>query len=105
MAKSRGRQHTTLTSTARAVIRIIEKLPGIKMIAPGEIASQRSRSQRITVSHTTSGLLLTISGSGIQRVAVHTVDSAVNTQILTILQEAKALKKFIISERTCMPGQ
>ena len=104
MAKPRGRNHTTLTETAKMVVAIVATCPGVKMIAPGEIAASRANSQRITITHTTSGLLLTISGQGVQRVAVHTTSHDDTRQIVRRLKAAKSLRRFIIAERTMQPG-
>lgn len=104
MPKPRGRSHTTLTDTAAMVVRILDQLPGIKMIAPGEIAATRSNVQRITITHTTAGLSLTISGQGTQKLAVHTTRTTDATYIVQHLQSQKKLRDFIISERTRKPG-
>jgi hypothetical protein len=104
MPKPRGRSHTTLTETAQLVVKTINKLPGIKMIAPGEIASTRSNVQRITITHTNAGLSLSISGQGTQRIAVHTDNAVTVKQIVSHLKTAKKLQGFIISERIRKPG-
>ncbi|MEM9336456.1 MAG: DUF2103 domain-containing protein [Patescibacteria group bacterium] len=74
MPKPRGREHSTLTQTATLVVRELEKIPGIKMIAPGEIRTSGRGSGRkfVSVNYTTSGMELIISGQSSQKVAVHT---------------------------------
>lgn len=104
MLKTRGRSHTTLTETAAMVVRILQQLPDIKMIAPGEIAATRSNVQRITITHTTAGLSLTISGQGTQKIAIHTTSSDAGKYIAESLRDHKKLHDFIISERTRKPG-
>ena len=65
MPKPRGREHTTLTETAAEVVRVLERLPDIKMIAPGEIKSGSKKGagvKYLTISFTTSGFEMLISG-------------------------------------------
>lgn len=104
MAKPRGNEHTTLTETATIVVRELEKIPGIKMIAPGEIRSnKKSASTRyVTCSYTTAGFELLISGQSIQKVAVHT--SRLPRAILTTLKTSKKLRDFVFKERDRKPG-
>ena len=104
MPKRRGQRHTTLTETARTVVKIVESCAGVKMVAPGEISSSRANSRRITISHTTSGLQLTISGQGVQRVAVHTDSAETTTTVAATIRTAKELRGFIIAERSTKPG-
>lgn len=104
MPKPRGKEHSSLTETADIVVRELEKIPGIKMIAPGEIRSnQRSASGRfVTISHTTAGFELLVSGQSSQRIAVHTeVDSVA---IIETLRESKKLREFEFKERERKPG-
>lgn len=102
MSKKRGKRHTTLTETAKLVVRELEKIPGIKMIAPGEIDPKNSsRGGRfVTIVHTVSGCELLISGQGSQKVSVHTDKSET---ILPALQGAKSLRQFVFKERERYP--
>lgn len=105
MPKPRGREHTTLTETAALVVRVLHSAPGIKMIAPGEIKTTRRRkagSRHITIVTTTAGCELIITGQSVQKVAVHTTDLPA---LITTLRNAKALREFIFSERSRLPGQ
>ena len=104
MVKQRGRKHTTVTQTTQIVIRIIEKQSGIKMIAPGEIAPTRSKSQRITISYTKAGLALSICGTGIQKLAVHTTSPKAATALANLLKLHPHLCGFTITERVRQPG-
>lgn len=105
MTKSRGRAHSTLTETATLVVKELKKIPGVKMIAPGEIrTTRRSRNGNrfITIVHTTPGCELIISGQSAQKVAVHMDNS---DDLLQHLQNAKALRGFTFSERFRKPGE
>ncbi len=104
MPKPRGREHTSLTETATLVVRELEKLPGIKMIAPGEIKTGRRKrggGRFVTAVYTRPGMELLISGQSVQRVAVHTDHPTV---IFNELQKAKSLRDFAFSERERKPG-
>lgn len=103
MPKPRGREHSTLTETADLVVRELEKIPGIKMIAPGEIrTNQRSAGGRfVTVVYTTAGFELLISGQSAQKVAVHTGGNP--RPIITTLKTSKKLREFIFKERERKP--
>lgn len=105
MAKPRGREHTTLTETAALVVRKLYKIPGIKMIAPGEIKTtgrKKAGSRHITVVETTAGCELIITGQSVQKVAVHTSD----VKTLTAqLKQVKSLRGFEVSKRERLPGQ
>ena len=105
MPKPRGREHTSLTETAMLVVRELEKLPNIKMIAPGEIRSsarRRGGARFITASYTTAGMELLISGQSAQKVSVHTETDA--RVLFAQLQESKKLKDFTFNERERKPG-
>ena len=104
MAKPRGREHSTLTETADMVVRELEKISGIKMIAPGEIrTNSKSSSHRyVTASYTPGGFELLISGQSAQKVAVHTSTSP--KQILLKLKQSKKLADFTFKERERKPG-
>jgi hypothetical protein len=71
MTKIRQGEHTTLTETASIVVKELKKYPGIKMIAPGVIDARRSGKRYITVVYTSGGFELIISGTGVQKIAVH----------------------------------
>lgn len=103
MSKPRGREHSTLTETADTVVRELVKISGIKMIAPGEIRSnKRSASGRfITCVYTTAGFELIVSGQSTQKISVHTTNDAKN--VFSILTTSKKLKDFIFKERERKP--
>ena len=104
MPKPRGREHSSLTETAQLVVRELEKLPGIKMIAPGEIrvnARRRGGGRFATATFTTAGLELLISGQSVQRVSVHTDHPIL---IFEQLKKAKTLQNFTFSSRERKPG-
>ena len=104
MPKPRGREHATLTETAQIVVRELEKIPGLKMIAPGEIrTNKRSTNQRfITVVYTPGGFELLISGQSMQKVAVHTSEKP--ETIVAVLKQSKKLREFVFKERERKPG-
>ena len=103
MAKQRGREHTTLTETASQVVKELYKIPGIKMIAPGEIStgSKRGGKRFVTLVETNGGCELIITGQSVQKVAVHT-DNVV--AILPTLKQTKALQEFTFKQRSRKPG-
>lgn len=96
MTKSRGRSHTTTTETAVKVVKTLAKISGIKMIAPGEIASKRSAGQSITIRRTQAGCIITVSGNGIQKLNIHTINQTIVSTIATTLKESKKLRDFSI---------
>jgi hypothetical protein len=104
MPKPRGREHSSLTETAQIVVRELMKLADIKMIAPGEIrVSSRTASGRfITVTYTTAGFELLISGQSTQKVAVHTRSEP--APLIALLKENKKLRDFVFKERERKPG-
>ena len=104
MPKQRGREHTSLTETATNVVRELEKIPGIKMIAPGEIrTNRRTASGRfVTCSYTTAGFELLISGQSTQKVSVHTVVKP--TLIYQQLKASKKLREYVFKEWVRKPG-
>jgi hypothetical protein len=104
MPKPRGREHSSLTETAQAVVYELKKIPGIKMIAPGEIRSnKKSASTRyVTANYTTGGFELLISGQSIQKVAVHTDRDP--REVFSTLQKSKKLTGFVFKERERKPG-
>ena len=103
MPKPRGREHTSLTETAETVVKELSKLPGIKMIAPGEIktSSRRNTGKFIAVNYTTAGFELSVTGQSTQKVAIHT-DTPHET--ITLLKERKKLREFIFRESERKPG-
>ncbi len=104
MPKPRGREHTSLTETAALVVSVIEKIPGVKMIAPGIIKTnaRASRGQRfVTAVFTTAGLELIITGQSVQKVSVHTDDPV---GLFETLKQDKKLSNFQFKERERKPG-
>lgn len=104
MPKPRGREHSTLTETAKLVVRELHKLPDIKMIAPGEIkTTKRSTSGKrfVTFVRTPAGLELIITGQSVQKVAVHTDTPEI---LVRELEKAKSLRDFAFSIRERKPG-
>lgn len=104
MPNLRGKSHTTLTETADSVVRVLEKMSGIKMIAPGIIDAKRNGLRYITAIYTTAGFEMIISGTGVQKVAVHLVSPENASQIITTLKKHKKLKLFSWNERDRKPG-
>ncbi len=105
MSKQRGKEHTTLTETAQEVVRVLERMPGVKMIAPGEIKinSRKGAGTRfITAVYTTAGMELIISGQSVQKVAVHTNHNP--ETLLKVLKEHKKMRNFTFKERERKPG-
>lgn len=104
MPKPRGREHSTLTETATLVVRELEKIPGIKMIAPGEIRTnaRSARGRFITCVYTNAGFELLISGQSTQKVAVHTTSDA--HAVFAALKAGKKLREFVFKERVRKPG-
>lgn len=99
--KKRGREHTTTTETAALVVKELKKIPGIKMIAPGEIktTSRHTTGQRfITIVYNQAGFELIISGQSVQKIAVHT--TIPSPKVVEQLQVAKSLQKFAFKERS-----
>jgi len=102
--KKRGTRHTTLTETATLVVRELERLPGIKMIAPGEIKTAGRRqggARHLTAVYTTAGLELIITGQSVQKVSVHTADPVL---VFKHLKKAKNLRLFTFTSRDRKPG-
>jgi len=105
MPKPRGKEHTTLTETAQEIVRILERMPGVKMIAPGEIKTNSRKgagARFVTAVYTTAGMELIISGQSVQKVAVHT-DGNPKT-IFKTLKEHKKMRNFNFKQRERMPG-
>ena len=104
MTRKRGSSHTTLTETADQVVRVLEKQSGIKMIAPGIIDAKRNGLRYITAVYTTAGFELIISGTGVQKVAVHLVKPEAGRTLIAILKKHKSLQLFSWNERERKPG-
>jgi hypothetical protein len=104
MPKPRGREHSTLTETAAAVVYELKGIPGIKMIAPGEIRTNKksSSTRYVTAAYTSGGFELLISGQSIQKVAVHTESNP--QAIFNTLKKSKKLQGFAFKERERKPG-
>jgi hypothetical protein len=104
MAKPRGREHSSLTETAEQVVYELKRIPGIKMIAPGEIRMNKKSAQTryVTANYTTAGFEILISGQSIQKVAVHTDRDP--RAIFSELQTSKKLRDFVFKERERKPG-
>lgn len=99
MTKPRGSSHTTLTETAEIVVKELKKYPQIKMIAPGIIDAKRSGKRFITVIHTRAGFQLIISGTGVQKIAVHLKEIADLPSLIKNLKNTKSLSSFSWNER------
>jgi hypothetical protein len=105
MSKPRGSEHTTLTETAALVVKELKKIPGVKMIAPGEISTStgsRGGKRYITIVYTSAGCELIITGQSVQNVAVHIPNPKT---IYTSLKNTKTLREFIFKERSRLPGK
>ena len=105
MAKQRGKEHTTLTETAQEVVRVLQGIPGVKMIAPGEIKTNSRKgagSRFVTAVYTTAGMELIISGQSVQKVAIHTDGNA--KTIFKALKDHKKMRNFSFKERERKPG-
>ncbi|MCD5382234.1 MAG: DUF2103 domain-containing protein [Candidatus Pacebacteria bacterium] len=98
----RSKEHTTLTETAKEIVRVIERIPGVKRIAPGVIDARRSGKRHVTANYTTAGMELLISGQGVQKVAIHTDKDP--KAIFGALKTHKKLKNFAFHEREKKPG-
>lgn len=105
MPKPRGREHTTLTETATIVVRTLERIPGVKMIAPGEIRTTQRRKggkRHLTLVYTRAGFELIITGQSVQKVAVHT-DGDPHAVAAALLAH-KDLREFDTKTRERKPG-
>lgn len=106
MTKQRGKEHTTLTETAKEVVSVLKGLPGVKMIAPGIIKTNSRKgagSRFVTIVRTRPGLELIITGQGVQKVAIHTQENDTKA-IVEALKSSKRLKAFSFKERVRKPG-
>ena len=104
MARKRGSSHTTLTETAAEIVHALLSFSAIKMIAPGIIDAKRSGKRHVTAVYTTAGMELIISGTGVQKVAVHLVDPTAAPALIAKLKKHKTLKQFAWGERDKKPG-
>lgn len=105
MPKPRGREHTSLTETAQEVVEVLERLNGIKMIAPGVIDARRSGPRYVTAVETAAGMELIVSGQGVQKIAIHLT---VNRDFQTLFEELrnhKRLSHFTFKQRERFPGE
>ena len=105
MPKPRGKEHTTLTETAQEIVRVLQQIPGVKMIAPGEIKTNSRKgagTRFVTAVHTTAGMELIVSGQSVQKVAIHSDISS--KDIYKELKNHKRLKNFTFKERDRKPG-
>lgn len=105
MPKPRGKSHTTLTETAALVVRALERIPGVKMIAPGEIRTtgrRKTGNRHVTTVFTVAGFELIITGQSVQKVAVHT-ESDPQTVFME-LRNSKSLSHMTFKERERKPG-
>ncbi len=105
MSKPRGNEHTSLTETATEVVKVLERMNGIKMIAPGIIDAKRSGPRHITAVETTAGLELIISGQGVQKIAIHLTVNRDFQSLFDELKGNKRLNHFTFKQRERFPGQ
>lgn len=104
MAKPRGKEHTTLTETAAIVVHAVKNVPGVKMIAPGQISTtsrNKSGKRFITIVYTPAGCELIITGQSVQNVAVHMNEPR---QLLHFFKKEKSLRDFSFKVRERNPG-
>ena len=105
MTHKRGKSHTTLTETASEVVAVLSRIPGITMIAPGIIkTNRRNSSQRyVTAVFTTAGMELIITGQSVQKVSVH-CNQALALHIFDVLRQHKKLSNIKFKTRERKPG-
>ena len=104
MAKPCGREHTTLTETAEILVKELKKQAGIKMIAPGIIDAKRSGKRHITAVYTNAGIEFIVSGTGVQKVAVHLAEPSRSKEFVANLKQTKTLSNFLWGERVKIVG-
>jgi hypothetical protein len=80
-------------------VRELEGYSNIKMIAPGIIDAKRSGKRHITAVYTSAGIHFIVSGTGVQKIAVHLRDVTKGPELVTSLKNAKALRQFAWGER------
>lgn len=105
MKNIRGGTHTTLTETAEEVVRILETIPGVTLVSPGEITKSKGRSgvRYVTAVFTTAGMELLITGQGVQKIAVH-CNAEIAPHIFTALSMHKKLIGMNFKTRERKPG-
>ena len=105
MKNIRGGTHTTLTETAKQVVTILERIPGVTNISPGIITKSTSRSGKryVAGAFTNAGLELIISGQSVQKVAVH-CNPDLAPHIFHSLSLHKKLAEFSFKTRVKKPG-
>lgn len=105
MNKFRPGSHTTLTETAKEVVSVLEKIPGVTLIAPGVIKQNSGNGslRKMTASFTTAGFELLITGQGVQKIAVH-CNQELAPLIFESLRRDKRLSKFESKTRERKPG-
>jgi len=105
MKSVRGGTHTTLTETAKIVANILETIPGVTLISPGQISTNTKQSGKrfVTGVFTTAGMELIISGQGSQKLAVH-CNPDIAPHIFHALSLHKKLGEFSFKTRERKPG-
>lgn len=105
MVNLRGGTHTTLTETAKQVVEILEKIPGVTLISPGIITKSQNMSgkRRVTGVFTNAGMEIIISGQGVQKVAVH-CNPDLAPHIFNSLSLHKKLDLYTFKTRERRPG-
>ena len=105
MKRIRGGTHTTLTETAETVVEILETIPGVTLVSPGQISQSKARTGKryITAVFTNAGMELLITGQGIQKVAVH-CNSDIAPHIFSVLSTHKKLVGMEFKTREKKPG-
>lgn len=105
MKNLRGGEHTTLTETAEMVVKILETIPGITLVSPGQIKKRTSSSNHryVTAVFTNAGMELLIAGQGIQKVAAH-CNPDLAPHIFSALAGHKKLDGVKFKSRERKPG-
>jgi ABC-type lipoprotein release transport system permease subunit len=73
------------------------------MIAPGIIDAKRSGARFITINYTTAGFEMIVSGTGVQKVAVHLKEPTLARALIRELKTNRGLTQFTWKERDKMP--
>lgn len=105
MISKRGKEHTTLTETAKEVVAVLKRIPGVEMVGPG-IIKQNPRSsgkRHVTAVFTNAGMELIITGQGVQKVAVHSMPDLA-PHIFEALRSHKRLSHISFKSRVRKPG-
>lgn len=105
MQNKRGREHTTLTETAEEVVKVVKRIPGVTMVAPGIIkkGGKSTGKRHVTAIFTNAGMELIISGQSVQKVAVHSLPELA-PHIYQALKEHKRLEHISFKSRERKPG-